>query len=200
MPAVSLPPKENALFKRILVSARRRAGGCRRHRACHPSPRPGGRPPPAAGTPPPHSQSGRGNSPLPFRARGSRLGPRAGARSFPPLASPRLGGRARCRARPRAPRFSMPVFLLGREEAMPGPRQGGGQHGPEPQPRAGRGEAPWEGTGGADAAPLIHCPGASLPPSLSAVRPSLFLPSPDSPVPARPRVTAGPERREERAE
>lgn len=37
MPAVSLPPKENALFKRILVSVRLRAGGGERlagSRAC----------------------------------------------------------------------------------------------------------------------------------------------------------------------
>lgn len=51
MPAVSLPPKENALFKRILVSPRRRAGGGERFagsRACHsqaPDGRAGGRAP-----------------------------------------------------------------------------------------------------------------------------------------------------------
>lgn len=39
MPAVSLPPKENALFKRILVSVRLWAGSGRDSagtRACHP--------------------------------------------------------------------------------------------------------------------------------------------------------------------
>lgn len=46
MPAVSLPPKENALFKRILVSVRLRAGGGERlagSRACHFRARAGGR-------------------------------------------------------------------------------------------------------------------------------------------------------------
>ncbi|MEJ1277496.1 hypothetical protein NN561_008413 [Cricetulus griseus] len=46
MPAVSLPPKENALFKRILVSVRLRAGGGERlagSRACHSQARAGGR-------------------------------------------------------------------------------------------------------------------------------------------------------------
>lgn len=46
MPAVSLPPKENALFKRILVSERLRAGGGERlagSRACQFRARAGGR-------------------------------------------------------------------------------------------------------------------------------------------------------------
>lgn len=45
MPAVSLPPKENALFKRILVSVRLRASSAEdlaASQACHPLPPPGG--------------------------------------------------------------------------------------------------------------------------------------------------------------
>lgn len=60
MPAVSLPPKENALFKRILVSERLRAGGGERlagSRACQFRARAGGRageraPGHPSGTPP----------------------------------------------------------------------------------------------------------------------------------------------------
>lgn len=47
MPAVSLPPKENALFKRILVSVRLpaiRGEDLAGSRACQPELRPGGRP------------------------------------------------------------------------------------------------------------------------------------------------------------
>lgn len=104
MPAVSLPPKENALFKRILVSPRQRAGGGERlagSRACH-SPARDGR----AGTGPPRG--------------GPRLGCAARRSALPRLApvapisvravADRGLRRPRFRARPRRPGFLAAAF------------------------------------------------------------------------------------------
>lgn len=108
MPAVSLPPKENALFKRILVSPRRRAGDGERlagSRACHSQAR-DGRTGGRAGTGPPRG--------------GPRLG-RAARRSALPRLAPvapisvravadRGLRRPRFRARPRRPGFLAAAF------------------------------------------------------------------------------------------
>lgn len=128
MPAVSLPPKENALFKRILVSVRRRAGtgdGFAGSRACQPRARAGERAPGhPAGTPPRLCW-------LAGRTLSSRLAPGA-----PPPPSARRGPRAsrpRFRTRPRLPGIRtarLPFTLLERREEQPGLERGSGPHGP----------------------------------------------------------------------
>lgn len=87
------------------------------------------------------------------------------------LQSPRFGGRGSGLGPVLLPsRLPAPVPLERREE-RPGLQQGSGQHGQEPRPGWGgnpcrqAGVAPLEGTGGADAARLIHCLSAAFPPS-----------------------------------
>lgn len=89
MPAVSLPPKENALFKRILVSVRLRAGGGERFagsRACQSRARAGGRAPGhPAGTPP--WLCWLAERTLSSRPGGAHLRPRAASAGFGGLGS-----------------------------------------------------------------------------------------------------------------
>lgn len=136
MPAVSLPPKENALFKRILVSLGRRADGRAAgsgSRGAGPvTPQPG-----RAGTGPPRGDpawvvlAGRARpfaSP-PLHPGGAHLGPRA----------PRTAGLRRpgFRTRPRRPGFHTAACLLpcwsevgGNSLALSGPAGRTGPLGP----------------------------------------------------------------------
>lgn len=109
MPAVSLPPKENALFKRILVSLGRRTGGRRGAARGEPGlslPSPGGHQ--AAPRGPRLGRAGRQNASLrlapPSTRGGAHLGPRA----------PRTAGLRRpgFRTRPRRPGFHTAACLL----------------------------------------------------------------------------------------
>lgn len=130
MPAVSLPPKENALFKRILVSVRRRAGagdGFAGSRACQPRARAGGR----AGAGPPRGDPT--SAVLPGGAH-SLPSPRPG--NVPTsVRAPRPAGlrRPRFRTRPGLPGIRaarLPFTLLERREEQPGLELGFGPHGP----------------------------------------------------------------------
>lgn len=109
MPAVSLPPKENALFKRILVSVRLRAGGgelLAGSRACHFRARAGGRAGKRAGTGPP-----RGDPTLVVLAGWRTLWSRPGSAHLHPRAAYRGLRRPRFRTRPRLPGFHTAAFL-----------------------------------------------------------------------------------------
>lgn len=103
MPAVSLPPKENALFKRILVSGRLRASGGRDAagtRACQPL---------ASVRRAPRRRRGPRLETARSAPRGPPCGPRAGA-----AGSPRPAPRSRGRGRGRGP------VRLASGEARPG--------------------------------------------------------------------------------
>lgn len=113
MPAVSLPPKENALFKRILVSERLRAGGGERlagSRACQFRARAGGRagerPSGRAGTGPPL-----GDPTLVVLAGWRTLWSRPGSAHLHPRAAYRGLRRPRFRTRPRLSGFYTAAFL-----------------------------------------------------------------------------------------
>lgn len=166
MPAVSLPPKENALFKRILVSVWLRAGGGERlagSRACQSRARAGGR---AGGRAPGHPA---GTPPwlcwlvertLSSRPGGAYLRPRSAYAGFGGLGSG-LGPDSPASTR-------LPFTLLERREEQPGLERGSGPRGPGVAARSGLGScwlvgvAPSEGTGGVAEAGLIHCLNALL--------------------------------------
>jgi hypothetical protein len=183
MPAVSLPPKENALFKRILVSVRLRASsgeGLAGNRACHPSPRPGGHRATSARHPafavPARPSAAR--RPFPESPAAARAPGTPGV----PFPSPRVGGPGSGLGPGPASRlrFSLPPRAKGgaaRRAARAQPRPGGAGLLRVGQARVG----PLEGTGGAGAARLIHCPRAVLPPSSvpPSSSPGIHLSPPD---------------------
>lgn len=125
MPAVSLPPKENALFKRILVSVRLRAGGGERlagSRACQSRARAGGHRATPRG---PHLGCAGWRSAL------FRLAP--GSAHLRPRAAPRTAdfGGLGSGLGPDSPASTrLPFTLLERREEQPSLEQGSGPHGP----------------------------------------------------------------------
>lgn len=163
MPAVSLPPKENALFKRILVSVRLRAGGGERltgSRACQSRARAGG-----------HRATPRGPhlGCAGWRSAFFRLAPAAPTS----VRAPRIAGFRGLGSGlgPDSPASTrLPFTLLERREEQPGLERGSGPHGPGVAARSGQGScwlvgvAPSGGTGGVAEAGLIHCLNALLPP------------------------------------